>query len=48
MLADVLSGSDAGEITSTGIPEALKDRVATSTEVYSMLAEFFHNNNNRN
>lgn len=48
MLADVLSGSDAGEITGTGIPEELKDRVATSTEVSSMLAEIFHNNNNRN
>ena len=44
MLSDVLSGSDAGEITGTGIPEELKNRVATSSEVSNMLAEIFPNN----
>ena len=43
MLSDVLSGSDAGEITGTGIPEELKNRVATSSEVSNMLAEIFPN-----
>ena len=44
MLADVMSGTDDGEITGSGIPEALKNRVASSSEVSDMLAEVFHNN----
>ena len=41
MLADVLSGTDSGEVYESEIPEELKDRVATSSEISEMLAELF-------
>ncbi len=45
MIADILSGSDTGEISQSEIPEELQDQLATSSEVDDMLAEIFPNYN---
>ncbi len=45
MLTDVLSGTDSGAVSISEIPEALRSRVATSSEVSEMLAEIFNPNN---
>ena len=45
MLADVLSGTDSGEVSESEIPEALRDKIAASSEVSEMLAEIFPNQN---
>lgn len=45
MLADVLSGTDSGEVFESEIPEALRDKIAASSEVSEMLAEIFPNQN---
>ena len=45
MLIDVLSGTDSGAVSISEIPEELRDRVATSSEVSEMLAEIFPNYN---
>ena len=43
MLADVMAGTNDGEISGTGIPEELRRRIATSSDVSEMLQEVFHN-----
>lgn len=45
MLADVMAGTDTGETSTSEIPEELRDKVSTSSEVSEMLAEIFPNNN---
>ena len=46
MLADVMAGTDTGETSTSEIPEELRDKVSTSSEVSEMLAEIFPNSNN--
>ncbi len=43
MLADILSGTDSGEVYESEIPEELRDKVASSTEITNLLAEIFPN-----